>query len=76
MSVPDLTSEECPYLSVVQAAQYLGVRRRTLDNFRYVGGGPKYRKHGGRVFYRRDELEAWSRAREYKSTALRSRANA
>jgi excisionase family DNA binding protein len=63
---------ESPYLSVAEAAQYLRLKRRTLDNLRWAGGGPKYRKHGGRVLYRRDELEAWSEAREYRSTSARS----
>jgi len=63
---------ESPYLSVTEAAQYLRLKRRTLDNLRWSGGGPKYRKHGGRVLYRRDDLEAWSQAREYRSTSVRA----
>jgi excisionase family DNA binding protein len=63
---------ESPYLSVAEAAQYLRLKRRTLDNLRWSGGGPKYRKHGGRVLYRRDDLEAWSQAREYRSTSVRA----
>lgn len=57
------------YLSVNEAAAYLGVSRHTLDNLRHQGGGPKYRKHGGRVLYPREELEAWSKAREFTSTS-------
>ena len=65
-------NSESPYLSVAEAAQYLRLKRRTLDNLRWSGGGPKYRKHGGRVLYRRDDLEAWSQAREYRSTSVRA----
>ena len=64
-------TDESPYISVAEAAAYLRLKRRTLDNLRWSGGGPKYRKHGGRVFYHRDELEQWSEAREFKSTSER-----
>lgn len=57
-------TEGSPYVSVAEAATWLRLKRRTLDNLRWLGGGPKYRKHGGRVFYHRDELERWSEARE------------
>lgn len=57
-----------PFLSVVQAADYLGLKRQTLDNFRWAGGGPRYRKHGGRVLYAREELDRWSSEREWKNT--------
>ncbi len=61
--------EQSPYLSVERAALYLGLKRRTLDNMRWSGGGPKYRKHGGRVLYHIDALENWSKSREYASTS-------
>lgn len=62
-----------PYFNVVQAANYLGLKRQTLDNFRWAGGGPKYRKHGGRVLYKRDELDAWSDAHAFENTGQRAR---
>lgn len=71
MSGSQQMKSESPYLSVAEAAQYLRLKRGTLDNFRWAGGGPKYRKHGGRVMYRRDELDAWSEAREFRSTSAR-----
>lgn len=66
-----LGTDDSPYVSVAEAAAYLRLKRRTLDNMRWAGGGPRYRKHGGRVFYHRDELEAWSKRREYRSTSER-----
>lgn len=60
---------ESPYLTTDEAADYLRLKRRTLDNMRWTGGGPKYHKHGGRVLYHRDELTRWSKAREYSSTS-------
>ena len=70
MSEPRTSS---PFLSVAEAAIFLGLKRQTLDNFRWAGGGPRYRKHGGRVFYAREELERWSRSREYRNTSRRHR---
>lgn len=71
MDNPELGTAESPYVSVEEAAAYLRLKRRTLDNMRWIGGGPKYRKHGGRVFYHRDDLKAWSDARAFKSTSER-----
>lgn len=69
-----LTSErkKSPFLTVEEAADYLKLTRSTLDNFRWAGGGPVYRKHGGRVCYHPDELERWSRDREFKSTSAKA----
>lgn len=63
---------ESYFFSVVEAAHYLRLKRRTLDNLRWSGGGPKYRKHGGRVLYRREDLDAWSKSRAYLSTSVRA----
>lgn len=60
---------KCRFLSVVEAAEYLGLKRSTLDHYRWVGGGPKYRKHGGRVFYTKEALDDWSEGREFENTA-------
>lgn len=62
-----------PFMTVDEAAHFLKLTRKTLDNFRWAGGGPKYRKHGGRVLYHRDELDSWSRAREYNNTGSKAR---
>lgn len=64
--------DHSPFFTVEEAADFLKLTRSTLDNFRWAGGGPNYRKHGGRVCYHRDELERWSRDREYKSTSARA----
>lgn len=58
-----------PFLSVAEAADYLRLSPRTLDNLRSSGGGPRYRKHGGKVIYALEALEEWSRARERSSTS-------
>lgn len=63
------TRKKCRFLSVVEAAEYLGLKRSTLDHYRWVGGGPTYHKHGGRVFYTEDDLDAWSDSRRFQDTA-------
>ncbi|MEM6554386.1 MAG: helix-turn-helix domain-containing protein [Pseudomonadota bacterium] len=61
--------KKCRFLTVVEAAEYLGLKRSTLDHYRWVGGGPKYRKHGGRVFYTQEDLDEWSEGRQFQDTA-------
>lgn len=65
--------QNSPFLTPAQAAEYLGLARSTLDYYRWVGGGPNYRKHGGRVFYHIDDLIAWSEGRTFKHSAERVR---
>jgi len=52
-----------------QATDYLGVSAKTLANWRYQGSGPKFRKIGSRVFYRRSDLMRFRKARRYKNTS-------
>ncbi|MGE3871348.1 MAG: helix-turn-helix domain-containing protein [Parvibaculaceae bacterium] len=60
---------ENPFLTVAEAAAYLRLRKRTLDNMRWMGTGPKFRKHGGRIFYHKDELAEWSKNSRRQSTS-------
>jgi hypothetical protein len=59
---PEITS---PFLTVEEAAAYLRLSVRALEYFRKVGGGPVYRKHGGRIVYHIDDLDAWSATLRY-----------
>ena len=58
-----------PFLNVQEAADYLRLGKRTLDNMRWMGTGPAFRKHGGRIFYHADELQRWSEASQVLSTS-------
>jgi hypothetical protein len=58
-----------PFLSVEEAAAYLRLKKRTLDNMRWMGTGPKFRKHGGRIFYHLDDLREWSENSRRRSTS-------
>jgi predicted DNA-binding transcriptional regulator AlpA len=57
------------FLIVPEAAAELRVARRTLDNHRWKGTGPKFRRHGGRIVYRRGDLLAWSEERAARMAA-------
>lgn len=60
-------------LSVVEAAEFLRLKRSTLDHYRCEGRGPIYRKHGARVFYPKPSLIRWSERNSYASTSERIR---
>lgn len=67
------SGRKSPFLNVAEASEYLGLTRSTLDHYRWAGGGPNYRKHGGRVFYHIGDLDAWSEGRRYRDSATRER---
>ena len=64
-------TRKSPFLRATEAAEYLGLTRSTLEHYRWAGGGPEYRKHGGRVLYHVDDLNAWSENGRYKDSATR-----
>ncbi len=49
-----------PFLDTPHAADYLLISVHTLKNHRILGSGPKFRRHGGRIVYHRDDLDQWS----------------
>ncbi len=51
---------ETPFLTTREAANYLRVSERTLQNWRYANLGPIYRKHVGIVVYHVDDLLRFS----------------
>ena len=57
------------FLSVEEAALWLRLKKRTLDNMRWMGTGPNFRKHGGRIYYHVDELKEWSLNSRRRSTS-------
>jgi hypothetical protein len=50
-----------PFLTSEQAAFYLGLSPRTLQDYRTAGTGPRFRRHGRRIRYHIDDLDNWSR---------------
>ena len=60
----DLARKGSPFLNTAQAAHYLGISARTLEDMRISDEGPVWRRHGLRhVRYHIDDLDAWSRTR-------------
>jgi hypothetical protein len=50
-----------PFLSTEQAAFYLGLSARKLQQMRGAGGGPIFRRHSRYVRYHIGDLDDWSR---------------
>jgi hypothetical protein len=63
------TSSNVPHLTQSQAAAHLNLSPRTLEKYRVIGGGPKFRKLGTRVRYTLGDLNEWSAARTCESTS-------
>ncbi len=57
------------HLTTPDAAARLGLSKKTLEKWRLAGGGPPYRRYGGRVFYVSKELQAWAEAQSFSSTS-------
>ena len=57
------------YYTKRQASAYLSdtlglpVAEKTLSKLIVIGGGPVYRKFGGRVVYSQTELETWAKSK-------------
>jgi hypothetical protein len=62
---------DSPFFWAAEAAIYLRISLRALENFRETGEGPAYRKHGGRIVYHREDLDRWSARRRFRSSAKR-----
>jgi len=60
-------SFESPFLDAAEAAQYLKLNPKTLHNLRWRGGGPPFRKHGGKAVYHIRALKDWSARREMET---------
>ncbi len=58
-------------LNTQEAATYLGLSPGTLEVWRSLGKGPRYRKFGRRVLYEIKDLDAYSASRivETRDTA-------
>lgn len=57
------------YLKTDEAAELLGLSRRTLDRYRLTGDGPAFHKFGNSVRYRLGDIETWADARRKTSTS-------
>ncbi len=62
---------DSPFFWAAEAAVYLRISLRALENFRETGEGPVYRKHGARIVYHLEDLQRWSSRRRYRSSSKR-----
>ena len=49
-------------MTEAEVAEYLGLSKNTLRQWRVDSRGPKYHKHGKSVRYHRSEIDAWRTA--------------
>ena len=52
--------DDSPFFTASEAAQYLRLEVKTLNNMRWRVEGPGWGKHGGKVVYHREALDHWS----------------
>lgn len=57
-----------PFLTPVQAADFVKLSWRTLERMRQNGEGPAFRRHGRYIRYHIDDLEAWSKSHAMTKT--------
>lgn len=57
-----------PFLTPVQAADFVKLSWRTLEKMRQTGDGPTFRRHGRYIRYHIDDLEAWSASNAHTTT--------
>jgi hypothetical protein len=62
-------SSEVRFLNNDEAAAVLNLSPRTLEKYRVIGGGPRYRKFGRRVTYAPHDLKTWADTRAFESTS-------
>ena len=60
---------QSPFLNTREAASYLRLQPATLDRWRSIRGGPTFRKLGGRVVYKKTDLDAFADAARRRSTS-------
>ena len=57
------------YIKTKEAAALLGLSPRTLETYRWRGGGPVFSRFGGSVRYLRSHVVAWAEARRVRPTS-------
>jgi hypothetical protein len=65
-----------PWLLPAAAGKYVSRSTSALKTMRYRGIGPVYHKINGRVYYSRDDLDAWIASGRRDSTPAAPRATA
>lgn len=66
---PEPRPKDVNLLNVTEAAASLALSPKTLANWRVSGGGPRFCKIGGRIAYRKADLQAFLEANLKVSTS-------
>jgi hypothetical protein len=61
-------------LSEEGAAKWLGISKRTLQNYRLTGSGPSFHKFGARIVYFITDLATWAARHRVSSTSEKTAA--
>ena len=61
--------EQAPLLNNREAAKFLNLSPRTLEKWRWSGGGPCFKKVGRRTMYSPEDLETYLAERTRRSTS-------
>lgn len=61
-TTPLIHSPADDLLDATEVAAWTGIAIRTLSQWRYLRRGPTYLRLGGRVRYRRSDVDAWLNA--------------
>lgn len=64
-----LSSSKRPRLRTLQAADYTGLAKSTLEKLRVTGGGCPFIRIGRAVLYDPDDLDTWLAEHRRKSTS-------
>jgi hypothetical protein len=60
-----------PLRTTAETAEFFRLKKHTLENMRWQGTGPPFRKIGGRVFYHIADLKQWSEQARRRSSSGR-----
>ena len=63
------SSADAELLTNAEAAAFVRLSPRTLEKFRVLGGGPRYKKLGARVRYSVEDLRSWLESRTFEMTS-------
>lgn len=58
-----------PFMSVSEAAEYIGVSQSLLNKLRVEGGGPAYSKIARRIVYSANDIVGWLNEHKHNSTS-------
>lgn len=56
------------FMTPEEAAEYLRLSPRTLERYRYMGSGPRFRRFGRKIRYTMWDLDVWADTRSYIMT--------